>query len=311
MSLSEIVKKAEERKIALGHFNISNLEMLKAVSRIAQKLDLPVIIGVSEGEREYLGVHHIRDLIDSCNKEHAIQARRPYPFKLAAIFGRSDLKKSGGYHLFLNADHTYSLEKVKEAAEAGYDAILFDGGKLPLEENIKQTKEAVKIAKRINPKVLVEGELGYIGSSGVRKEIPKGAAINPEDLTKPDEAARFVKETGVDMLAPAVGNIHGMYANAPDPALDIARIREIKKAVKIPLVLHGASGNTDDDLRAAIDAGVSIIHISTELRVAWRKGLEEALKGKPEEVAPYKLMAGALAEMEKVVEEKLKLFNKI
>ncbi|MEK7464718.1 MAG: class II fructose-bisphosphate aldolase [Patescibacteria group bacterium] len=288
MSLFELIKEAEKRKVAIGHFNISNLEQLKAISHVAEKLDVPVIIGTSEGERNYLGIHHSVDLIASYNKEH----------------------EKGNYVLFLNADHTHSLENVRKAAEAGYDAILFDGGSLSFEENIKQTREAVKIVKKINPEILVEGELGYIGSSSeIRKEIPKGAAINPEDLTKPEEAARFVKETGVDMLAPAVGNIHGMFANAPEPRLNIERIREIKKAVKIPLVLHGGSGNTDEDFLAAIDAGISMIHISTELRVAWRSGMEEAFSKNPDEIAPYKLMPEDLGKMEKVIEEKLRVFN--
>ena len=145
----------------------------------------------------------------------------------------------------------------------------------------------------------------------IRKELRKDGAIRPEDLTKPEDAARFVKETGVDMLAPAVGNIHGMFANAPEPALDIARIRAIRKAAGVPLVLHGGSGNTDEDFLAAIDAGVSIIHIRTELRVAWRMGLEKALKEKPEEIAPYKVLSTAVEAVKEIVDSKLKLFNKI
>ncbi len=290
-SLLQVIKDAEKRRVAVGHFNVSNLEMLKAVSQVAAKLNLPVIIGVSEGEREHLGVYRVKDLIDSYNKEHP---------------------QLNGYRLFLNADHTYSLEKVKEAAEAGYDSIVFDGSKLPFKENTQKTKEAVKIAKKINKNIIVEGELGYIGSgSMVRQEIPKGAAINPEDLTRPEEAAEFVKATGVDMLAPAVGNIHGMMKNAKNPNLQIKRIQEIKKAVKIPLVLHGGSGISDKDFRAAIKAGISLIHVSTELRVAWRKGLEEVLVEHPEELAPYKLTPKVLERMEKIVESRLRLFNKI
>lgn len=286
-TLSEIIKDAEKKGIAIGHFNIANLEQAKAITDIAKKLNVPVVIGVSEGERDFIGLHEAVALVKSL---------------------RGDL----GIPIFLNADHTHSLEKVKEAAETGFDAILFDGGKLPLDENIKQTKEAVKIVRKIDKKVLVEGEIGNIGSaSEVREKMPEGAAIRPEDLTKPEDALRFVKETGVDMLAPAVGNIHGMFANAPEPALDIERIRAIKTAVKIPLVLHGGSGNTDGDFLKAIDAGVSIIHISTEVRVAWRKGLEESLKDHPDEVAPYKVMPEVIAEMEKVVEHKLCLFNKL
>lgn len=294
-NLRQIIEEAEKRKIAVGHFNVSESEMLRAISQAAEKLNTPVIIGTSEGEREYLGVHHIVDLIVGYNKEHA---KNP--------------PAGGGCRLFLNADHTHSPEKIEEAAKAGYDAILFDGGRLSFDENVEQTRKAVKIIKEINSGILVEGELGYIGSgSVVRKEIPEGAAINPEDLTKPEEAARFVKETGVDLLAPAVGNIHGMFANAPEPALDIERIRAIKKAVKVPLVLHGASGNTDEELAKAIDAGIAVIHVSTELRVAWRKGMEAGLRKQKDEIAPYKVVPEAIAEMEKVVYHKLKLFNRL
>ncbi|MDP3974779.1 MAG: class II fructose-bisphosphate aldolase [Candidatus Jorgensenbacteria bacterium] len=303
-TLEEIISDAEKKKVAIGHFNIANLEQLKAIAHVGARLNVPVIIGVSEGEREYLGVHHVRDLVKSYNDEHA------------------NPLAGGGFRLFLNADHTRSLEKVKEAAENGFDAILFDGSKLSFEENMAQTKEAVRIARAISASrrtdIIVEGELGYIGgASEIREGIPEGAAIKPEDLTKPEEAARFVAETGVGMLAPAVGNIHGMFASTPDPALDIARIRAIKDALRqaqgkpIPLVLHGASGNTDEDLRAAIDAGVSIIHISTELRAAWRKSLEEELKEHPGEVAPYKVMPDVLKAMEKVVERHLRLFNRL
>ncbi|MBI2591069.1 MAG: class II fructose-bisphosphate aldolase [Candidatus Brennerbacteria bacterium] len=283
--LKKIIKEALDKKIAIGHFNIASLEMLKAISRAAVKLNSPVIIGVSEGEREYLGDHHVRDLIESYRREHNIP-------------------------IYLNADHTHSLEKCEQAARLGFDAILFDAGKLPLEENIKETKKAVEIVKSINPDILVEGELGYIGSSSmIRKDIPAGAAINPGDLTKPEDAARFVKETGVDLLGPAVGNIHGMFADAPEPALDIPIIKAIADIVKIPLVLHGGSGNTDDDFRAAIKAGVSIIHINTEIRLAWRKSLDKVLKDNPDEIAPYKIYPQVIAVMQAKIEEKIKVFG--
>lgn len=297
-SLIQIIKEAATNKIAIGHFNIGNLEQLKAIAHAAIKLNVPVIVGVSEGEREFLGTHHVRDLIKSYNDEHAL---------------------GDGFRLFLNADHTHSLEKAKDAAENGFDAVLFDGGKLEFEKNIRETKEVVEIIKNINSDILVEGELGYIGSaSEVFTELPKGAAITPESFTKAEDALRFVNETGVDMFAPAVGNIHGMFKNAPEPRLDIGRIREIKEILKnlpagrqVPLVLHGGSGVSDEDFLAAIDAGISIIHISTELRVAWRKSLEESLKEKPEEVAPYKIETEVVEAMEKIVEGKLRLFNKV
>lgn len=293
--LKEELKKVEKEKKAIGHFNISNLEQLKGIAHAAVRLNVPIVIGVSEGEREYIGIHHAKDLVDSYNKEHG---------------------KNEGFWLFLNADHTHSLENAVAAADFDFDEVLFDGGKLPFEENIRQTKLAVNSIKRgfrfWKKEILLEGELGYIGSaSEIREGIPEGAAIKPEDLTKPEEAARFVKETGVDLLAPAVGNIHGMYWNAPDPALDIERIRAIKKSVGIPLVLHGASGNTDGDILDAIDAGISVVHISTELRAAWRQGLEKDFLEKPNEVAPYKLTLDAISKIEEIVEKKLRLFMKI
>lgn len=292
--LRDIILNAEKNRVAIGHFNISELGALKAIAEVAAELKLPVIVGTSEGEREFIDVHEAVALVKSLREDH-------------------------GQPIFLNADHTHSLEKVKEAVEAGYDAILFDPfdpaqGKrrLTLEENIKQTREVVEYVKSKNPSILIEGELGYIGgSSMIFKELPKGAAISPEDLTKPEDAARFAKETGIDLLAPAVGNVHGMFAHAPNPRLDIRRTRAIKKAVKVPLVLHGGSGIADQDFLAAIDAGISIIHISTELRAAWRRGLERGLKESPEEIAPYKIMVPGVEEMKKVVYNRLKLFNKL
>ena len=290
-SLKQIIYAVSEKKIALGHFNISNLEQLKAIAGAGKKLNVPVIVGVSEGEREFLGIHHVKDFIESYNNEHA---------------------KENGFFLFLNADHTYSLEKVKGAAKVGFDSIVFDGGKLEFKENLKQTSEAVKIVKDINPEILVEGELGYIGqSSKILKELPEGAVIKRENLPTVEQALEFVEKTGVDLFAPAVGNIHGMLQNAKNPNLDIERIYEIKQAVKVPLVLHGGSGISDEDFIKAIDAGISIIHISTELRLAWRKGLEESLKENPEEIAPYKIEPEVIEKIEKIVENRLKLFNKI
>lgn len=179
-----------------------------------------------------------------------------------------------------------------------------------MEENITQTKEAVAAVKSANSEVIVEGELGYIGpSSAVWEKIPEGAAIKPEDMTTPEDAARFVKETGVDLLAPAVGNLHGMFASAPNPRLDIPRIKALREAAGVPLVLHGGSGIVDEDFTAAIGAGISVIHISTELRAAWRKSLEEELAEHPGEVAPYKVMPDVLKAIEAVVERHLRIFN--
>lgn len=271
--------------MALGHFNISNLEMLHGIVNAARKLDLPVVIGAAEGERKFMGTKQIAALVKSMRKEY-------------------------DHPIFLNADHTYSFELVKECIDAGYDSVIFDGSKLSYDENIKLTKQCVDYARSVNPEIIIEGELGFIGEgSSVRKELPKGVQITEEFLTKPAEAKDFVEKTGIDMLAPAVGNIHGMLAGGKDPALNIKRVAEIKAAVNIPLVLHGASGNSKEDIQAAIKAGMNEVHVSTEIRVAFREALEGELKAKPDEVAPYKYMDDDIAAVEKIVEEKLRIFN--
>ena len=295
--LIEYIKEAEHNKTAIGHFNISEYAGLEGIFKAAQELNLPVIIGVSEGEAGFIGYRRAAALVKSLREEY-------------------------NYPIFLNADHTKSLEKIKEAVEAGFDAVLFDAGKSLFEENIKKTKEAVEYVKSVSAgrrtEILVEAELGYLGSSSViLKEIPKDATIKKEDLTKPEETARFVKETKIDLLAPAVGNIHGMFKNAPNPNLDIERIKEIKEALRqssgqaAPLVLHGGSGIIEDDFLQAIDAGISIIHINTELRLAWREGMERVLKENPEEIAPYKLLPAVVEEIRKAAYNRLKLFNKL
>jgi len=285
MTLREALESAKGQKVAIGHFNVSNLEMLSAVFRAAKNLDVPVIIGVSEGERDFMGVRQIVALVDSIRREF-------------------------DYPIFLNADHTYSFDKVKEAIDAGFDSVIYDGAKLSIEDNIKITKQCVEYARQSsNPNVLIEGELGYIGqSSKVLDGIPEGVDLE-NDLTTAEEAKRFVDETGVDMFAPAVGNIHGMMRGGHDPSLDIKRIKEIGEAVSVPLVLHGGSGNDSGDFEKAIKAGISIIHISTELRVAYQKGLKISLQENPDEVAPYKYLRGAVKEVERVAEAKLRLFN--
>ena len=284
-TLREYIAEAEAKKVAIGHFNISNVEGLWAVFRAAQKLQLPVIIGVSEGERDFIGVPQVAALVSSIRKEF-------------------------NYPIFLNADHTYSFERVKQAVDAGFDSVIFDGAQLGLEENIKQTKLCVEYARKVNPEIIVEGELGYIGtSSKLLDAIPEGVITSGTGLTSPEDAARFVKETGVDMLAPAVGNVHGMMKVGHDPRLDIKRVAEISKAAGVPLVLHGGSGTVDEDFVSAIKAGISIVHINTELRVAFKKALELSLQQNPEEIAPYKFMRESVKAMEKVAGDRMSLFN--
>ena len=220
------------------------------------------------------------------------------------------LREEWGCPIFLNADHTHSLAKAVEAAKAGFDAIVFDLSALPFEQNVRQTKEAVETLKTINPAILVEGEIGDIGTgSEIREEAPDLS----KGLTSPAEAKQFVESTGIDILAPAVGNMHGMLKSMVHgqtrKRLDIQRIAEIKDAAQVPLTLHGGSGTDDEDLRKAIAAGINIIHINTELRVAWRRGLEEGLAKRPDEVVPYKILPFAVELVKKVASSRLNLFN--
>jgi fructose-bisphosphate aldolase, class II len=284
-SLRDALKRSEKDRAAIGHFNVSDLVLLKAVVAAARDLKVPVAVGASEGEREFLGVRQIAALVRSLREEY-------------------------DYPIFLNADHTHSLAHALDVAKAGFDSVVFDLSALPFEQNVRQTKEAVQALKAVNPSILVEGEIGDIGTGS---EIHETAPDLSKGLTSPAQAKEFVESTGIDILAPAVGNMHGMLKSMVQgqarKRLDIERIAEIKRAVQIPLTLHGGSGTDDDDLRKAIGAGINIVHINTELRVAWRRGLEEGLSKEPDEVVPYKILPFAVHSVEEVARSRLALFN--
>jgi len=283
-SLRQALTDADKRKVAVGHFNISDMTALRAIVDAARELKLPVLVGLSEGEREFFGT------------------------RTAAAAIRS-LRDEFQHPIYLNADHTHSLAKVKEVAEAGYDEVIFDGSKLPYEENATLAKQAVELAKSINPEILVECEIGYIGSSSAILEKRPEESLH---LTTPEEARQFAEETRLDVLAPAVGNMHGllreMVTGAAHKHLDIKRIDEIRRATGKFMTLHGGSGTEDKDFVAAIKAGMTIVHVNTELRLAWRRGVEEGLKD-PDEVAPYKIMPPAYRKIREVVTQRLRLFN--
>lgn len=293
-TLKEYIKEAEEKGIAIGHFNISNIEALHGIYNASKKLSeevghlVPVIIGVSEGEEDFIGRKEVATLVKM------IRERDNYP-------------------IFLNADHHYNFESVKAALDAGYDAAIIDLVKLPLEENIVITKQCVDYAKELGEKdgreILVEAELGFIGqSSRLLDAIPEG--VSEATMTKPEDAKYFVEATGISLLAPSVGNVHGMVKGG-NPRLDIQRIKDIKAACGVPLVLHGGSGIADIDFTNAIKAGISIIHINTEIRVAYKEALEKYLREFPNEVAPYKILKPAVDAIEQVVYNRLKLFNNL
>jgi fructose-bisphosphate aldolase, class II len=284
-TLRGVLTRLEKEGAALGHFNVADQVLLKAVIAAADETKLPVFVGASEGEREFFGARQLAALVKSMREE-------------------SDQS------IFLNADHTHSLEKALEAANAGFDAVTIDFSALPIEENVARTREAAQAIKAVNPAILAEGEIGNIGTGS---EIHETAQGDPRTLTKPEEARQFVEATGIDILAPAVGNMHGMLKSMVQGKakkhLDIERIAQIKQAAGVFLTLHGGSGTDDEDFRKAIAAGINIIHINTELRVAWRRSLAESLARDPDEVVPYRILRPVVDAVKQVVSSRLRLFR--
>lgn len=284
-TLREYISDFDKEGKAIGHFNISSLDALWGIFNAARNLDLPVIIGVSEGEEDYVGIEQTVALVKS-------------------------LRETYEYPIFLNADHHYSFERVKKAIDAGFDAVIIDAVKLPLDENIALTKKCVDYAREVSQKtgrdILVEAELGFIGqSSKILDEIPEG--VSETTMTTPEDARAFVEATGVDMLAPSVGNVHGMVRGG-NPRLHPERVKAIREACGVPLVLHGGSGTMNQDFIECIKNGIDIVHINTEIRVAYRDAIKKFLEENPDEVAPYKFLKPGMRAVEKVVEERLALF---
>ena len=287
LNSKEILKSAQLNKYALGAFNFSTAEVLKAIVVVAKELSAPIIISTSEGEADFLGMREAKALVDAWR----------YGAKLPII---------------LNLDHGQSLEKIKKAVAAGYNAIHFDGSNLSYEQNVLQTKAVVDyirgVEKTFDRKIIIEGELGYLrGTSAVHKEKLE---IEESDLTSPDQALDFVERTGVDSLAVVIGSAHGVFA-AGEEKLKLERLAEIKQALddKVFLVLHGGSGIPDEDIKKAIELGIVKINVNTELRLAYKSGLEKELAEKPQEAAPYKLLTESFEAVKKVVAEKIKLFG--
>ncbi len=285
-TLREYIKEADEKGVAIGHFNISNLEALHGIYNAAKKLNVPVIIGLSEGEEKFAGLEEVYVLVNE------IRTRDNYP-------------------IFLNADHHASFESVKKCIDVGFDMVIIDAAKLPFDENVKVTKQCVDYAREVSKNtgrdILVEAELGFIGSGSViRESVPEGAGI----LTTPEDAKKFVDATGIDLFAPSVGSIHGLIKTGK-PHINAELVTEIKKITGIPLVLHGGSGLRDEDFTNAIKSGISIVHINSEIRLAFRQAIEQSLKDLPDEITPAKILQPAVDAIEAVVEARLKLFNMI
>lgn len=282
MKIKDYFKKAQKEKWAIGQFNISNFETLKAIIQAAQNLKSPVIIGTSENESRFIGLKQTVFLVRAFQEE----SRLP---------------------IFLNLDHGKTFEYIKKAVEAGYRNIHFDGSGLPFKKNLAMTKKIAEYCRQ--REILIEGEIDFIkGSSEILKKGPK---IKEEDLTKPDDALKFIKETKVDSLAVNIGTFHGMEAGGKNPVIYLQRLREIKEKVQAEafLVLHGGSGTPKEDIKKATGLGIVKININTELRAAYTNALKKALKEKPREIIPYKYLPEAVLAIQQIVEEKIKLFG--
>jgi fructose-bisphosphate aldolase class II len=282
-TLRQTIDGASGAKIAIGHFNASELVALNGIVSGARDAGVPVIVGATEKERAFAGVRQLAALVRSFRDER-------------------------GLPVFLNADHTHSLGSALAAARAGFDAIGFDASALPFDENVGETRRAVIALKSINPEILVEGEIGNIGMGS---RIHMVETKEAKTLSTPDEARQFVSATGVDLLAPAIGTMHGltldMVSGLTKKRLNIERIREIRAAAGVPLVLHGGSGTEEADFELAVAAGVSIVHVNTEVRLALREGLMEGLA--TSDMSPYTIMTPACEAVRRLVQTKLRSFN--
>lgn len=271
--------KAKKEGWALAQFNFSSAEQLKGIVLAAERQHSPLLVGTSERDSNFVGLRQAVALVEAWRKDT-------------------------GLPIFLNLDHGKSFEYIREAIEAGYDAVHFDGSDLDLESNITLTKKIVAFARKKGISV-IEGELGKIpGRSTLYRER---IVMKKEVFTKPEEAELFVKKTGVDSFAFLFGNAHGMYRGGEH--LDFQRLQEIKKRVKSFLILHGGSGIPRKEVLYAVKLGIVKINISTELRVAFTQTLREILRKNPTEVTPYSYFPPVVAAVQKAVEENIRFLG--
>lgn len=280
MNVREILEQAKNEGFALGAFNAGSLEIAKAVIQASKSQNLPLIIETSSGEAEHFGQKNFLDVV-------------------------KNFKEENNLFLFTNLDHGPGLEECQRAIELGYDLIHFDGSSLPIEENIKITKVLVEQAHQKG--ILVEAEIDKIFGESQKNEETSESIQAMVNYTDPDKAFDFVSQTGCDILAVFVGNLHGVYQDSPK--LDFDCLRMLAQKLPCFLSLHGGSGIEEEDIKKAISIGrVVKVNVNTELRLAYKETLENVLRGS-DEIAIYKIMPPVIAAMQKIVEEKIQLFK--
>ena len=278
VNLKDILADARKHRYAVGSFNVVDLISLEAILEAAEAEQSPVILSLAEVHFKYVNLENITPTIMDVARRSSIPA-------------------------VLHLDHGESFEAVMRALRAGFTSIMFDGSKLPLEENAERTAEVVKMCHAVG--VTVEAELGHIGGA----EGGSGGATGPaeEFYTKVDEAIRFVKRTRVDALAVAIGTAHGIYKGKP--VLDFKRLAEINTALGIPLVLHGGTGLSVEDFHKCIDNGVAKINFYTGMSVAATDRIKETLRQAPESYDYPGLLLKAKAGIKDTVSEQLRIFR--
>jgi fructose-bisphosphate aldolase class II len=278
------MQRSRQQKFAVGAFNIDNQETLIAVCRAAQKLNAPVLVEVSDGEVEALGLENIRDMVDNYKIEYGVE-------------------------MYINLDHSPTVEGCKRAIDAGYEFIHIDISQAnhdaTEEEIIAQTKEVAEYAKFTG--ALVESEPHYFGgSSNLHEETIDYDEIR-KTFSTPEGAKSFIDATGIDTFAAAVGNLHGKY---PVPKeLDLDLLTQIREAIGCQISLHGGSGTPLHFFEDAARIGVSKININSDMRFVFRTTLEKVLADNPKEYAVVKLMPTVYEAVQAVVEEKINAFG--
>ncbi len=274
----EILEHAQKNKYAVGAFNVNNMEIVQAIIEAAEETRSPVILQASQGALKYAGVEYIAALA----KVAAEKATVP---------------------VALHLDHGTDFKQIMLCIRNGFTSVMIDGSQYPLEENIAKTKQVVEIAHSVG--VSVEGELGKIGGTEDEIVVDEREAT----FTDPEEAKRFVEETGVDSLAIAIGTAHGPYKG--EPKLDFDRLEEIEKTIDSAIVLHGSSGVPYEALRKATKLGVSKINIDTDVRMAFAKGVKQVLDETPNEYDPRKILGPAREVMKEAIKEKMEVFGSV
>ncbi|MGI5911330.1 MAG: class II fructose-1,6-bisphosphate aldolase [Syntrophomonadaceae bacterium] len=276
VAVKELLLKAEQGNYAVGAFNANNMEIVQAIVEAAEKEKSPVIMQASQGAITYAGLDYITEMV-----------------RLAAM--------SASVPVALHLDHGTDFDQVVRCIRSGFTSIMYDGSKLPLEDNIAITRKVLDIARPVG--VSVEAELGKIGGTEDNVQVSEKEAM----YTDPDEARYFVEQTGVDSLAIAIGTAHGQYKG--EPKLDYERLSQIKALVKIPIVLHGSSGVPDDSIRKAIELGVRKVNIDTNIREAFVGAMRRVITEKPNEIDPRKILGPAREATVAVIREKMKAFK--